>query len=140
MWRAVRPCAEPNCVKLPPMGKRYCEQHASDNSRMQAERFRKTEDDIWKMYNGSRWERFRQAILGQNPICQRLVDGQQCRHVARVVHHVISPRVRPDLFVEPQNVKCVCFFHHSPNEGEPDPSPEALAKIYTPTVWRFPNI
>jgi hypothetical protein len=44
----------------------------------------------------------------------------QCRDAATDVHHLISPRIRRDLFTTPANVVCLCKRHHHKVAGEPD--------------------
>jgi len=51
----------------------------------------------------------------------RVIDGVQCNRIADTVHHLISPRKRPDLFVDANNVAAVCRQHHHHGEGaQPD--------------------
>jgi 5-methylcytosine-specific restriction enzyme A len=88
--------------------------------RAETDRFRKKNDPCRKMYNTSAWFRFRWFVLNRNPICQRIVKGVQCRDAATVVHHLLSPRQRPDLFLEPTNVLCLCAgCHPGGEEGTP---------------------
>jgi hypothetical protein len=60
--------------------------------------------------------------LARNSICQKIQrDGQQCRNGASIVHHLISPRARPDLFLDVHNVVALCAACHPGGEcGTPD--------------------
>jgi len=94
----------------------HCDAHQLASARGE----KRIRDDIDRRYGREPWPSFRLAMLGQNPMCQRIQkDGTQCRQPARVVHHIWSPRVRPDLFVDPKNVVCVCLNDHPPDEGTP---------------------
>src|SRR6266850_6921305 len=68
----------------------------------------KVKDAIAKLYDCAPWRRFKASVLVYNPQCQRLVNGEQCQEAAAVVHHIISPRVNQTLFMDWQNVVCVC--------------------------------
>jgi hypothetical protein len=81
------------------------------------------------MYNSSNWDGafgVRPAVLMHNPRCQRIVDGKQCWHGAALVHHRISPRERPDLFLSPfdengfSQLIALCRDCHPNSEGTPD--------------------
>jgi hypothetical protein len=103
-----------------PDGKGFCAVHATHNSYNDARTVRRKHDEVSKRYTREPWTSFRRMMLGRNPMCQRIQkDGEQCRQPARVVHHLWSPRVRPDLFVDPKNIVCLCFNDHPPDEGTP---------------------
>ena len=131
-------CAAPTCSEKITEGK-YCEKHspvspaAQHRKRCDAVR---GDDPVRKWYSTARWARFRDAILRFNPICSRLEDGKQCLEPAAVIHHLASPRVRPDLFVTPDNVRAVCAGHHHGAEGEPG-GPADWDKLYVQTNWRI---
>lgn len=92
----------------------------ANKRRLENNRFRKTNDPINRLYWLSAWKRFCRMVLNRNPICQRIIKGEQCREAARVIHHLISPRHRPDLFLEPTNVLALCFnCHPGGEEGTP---------------------
>jgi hypothetical protein len=53
-------------------------------------------------------------------MCQRIQkNGEQCHEPAKIVHHLWSPRQRPDLFIVPSNVVCLCANDHPTDEGTP---------------------
>jgi hypothetical protein len=90
------------------------------------------------MYSRAPWPAFRLLMLGQNPICQRIQrDGKQCRNAATLVHHLLSPRVRPDLFVDPGNVACLCEHCHPTEEGTPH---WRSGVDYIPTQFKPPRV
>lgn len=119
MQSAPKACREPLCGKTAVAdGKGFCSDHKSKNSCASARAERYKHDEISQRYATTLWMRFRKWILAQNPMCQVIArDGEQCRNAATVVHHIWSPRKRPDLFVEASNVACVCVHHHPPDEG-----------------------
>lgn len=126
--RVCRACAQPTV-----RGSVFCEKHAKEPP--ESQRVRGETD---KMYGTVRWFRFRGWLLTQNPMCQKLTKGQPCRNPAHVVHHLISPRVRPDLFIDPPNTVCLCdHCHPGGTEGTPWWRPGV---DYTPTKAAAPNI
>jgi hypothetical protein len=131
-------CNESGCRQPSERGSRWCRKHQSSNSSLEDERWRKKHDAVSQMYNRAPWPRFRETMLAQNPICQRIQkDGSQCRNAATLVHHLISPRVRPDLFVDPANVACLCGHCHPTEEGTPLWRP---GTEYVPTKFTLPHI
>jgi 5-methylcytosine-specific restriction enzyme A len=98
-------------------------------------------DPIRKIYNSSRWQKFRRYMLGCNPICQRIVTNvltfqqEQCPAPAVEVHHLVSPRTRIDLFTTPSNVVCLCKHCHGKTPGEPDGKRDPA--LYVPTLAGF---
>ena len=78
-----------------------------------------------KRYNRQSWrnERYglRAALLARNPVCQRIIDDEQCHNASRIIHHLTSPLDRPELFYETKNLVCVCVDHHPGGErGTPE--------------------
>jgi hypothetical protein len=87
---------------------------------MRATNERRRNDEVRKMYAQARWPKSQHHFLNSNPMCQRLQpDGSPCRNGATLVHHLISPRQRPDLFVDPHNVVALCANCHPTSEGTP---------------------
>ncbi len=85
------------------------------------DRFRKKNDPVNRLYWLASWFRFKLHCLNRNPICQRIIRGEQCHNPAWVVHHLISPRERPDLFLDATNVVCLCAnCHPGGEEGTPE--------------------
>ena len=119
MMRAPTSCAEPCCGKPSQRGSRFCPLHVESNSFKTNRNWAQRHDEVSKRYHRQPWISFRVAMLTQNPICQKIIDGEQCHAPARLVHHLWSPRVRPDLFVEPKNVLCLCERCHPSDEGTP---------------------
>jgi hypothetical protein len=137
MMSAPKACRERLCGKASVAGGRgFCAAHVTSNSLNDARAFARKHDEVSKRYGREPWPSFRQTMIGQNPICQRIMkDGTQCRQPARVVHHLWSPRVRPDLFVDPNNVVCVCANDHPNDEGTPWWRPGV---DYVETQFRLP--
>jgi hypothetical protein len=112
----------------------YCAEHQQASARGE----KRLLDAVDRMYHRQPWPAFRLVMLGQNPICQRLdKSGVQCREWASIVHHLVSPRKRPDLFVEPSNVACLCANCHPPDEGT---EWWRVGKEYVQTEFRLPNL
>lgn len=140
MLRCPTICAELGCHQPTQRGSRWCDKHQDANSFLESRRNfdndRRTNDPIYKMYSREPWPRFRAIMLAQNPICQRIQNGAQCRNPAVLVHHLISPRARRDLFVDPVNVTCLCSHCHPPDEGTPHWRPGA---DFAPTQFSLPK-
>jgi hypothetical protein len=122
--RFNKTCRYAGCSALTRHASGYCEEHlghAADAERLR-NKMRRQNDPIWKeMYNRARWTHFRLWLLRLNPLCQRLHGSVQCTNPARLVHHLISPRVKPDLFIVASNCVCLCGSGCHPNtEGTPD--------------------
>jgi hypothetical protein len=97
-------------------------------------------DPVNALYRNQRWPRFKlQLEANGNVFCQRIVDGLRCDYRPRpdrtglYFHHLISPRQKPSLFVDPGNVVRVCHKHHPPHAGD---VPENL---YVPTLHTLPG-
>jgi hypothetical protein len=106
----LRTCYQPGCGKT--TANRYCEKHARTNA--------ETKDPMAAMYNTTAHERFRAAILMQNPICQKLdAKGEQCHNPGKIIHHLVSPRFWPAGFFDPKNVAILCAHCHPTDVGTP---------------------
>jgi hypothetical protein len=121
MFRA--PVACPDCGQPSVRGARYCEKHVQNNAattaRREANTLRNRHDSVGGMYDRQPWPGFQARMIRNNVICQRLNRGVRCRNLSKIVHHLIGPRQRPDLFVDPKNVVCLCRHCHPPDEGTP---------------------
>jgi hypothetical protein len=95
-------CRVPGCMEL--VSGHYCAKHLHANPASQKE------TDEW--YKTGAWRRFAMWIRSMNPMCQRLTHGVQCMKPGALVHHLISPRTRPDLLLDPKNVCTLCRAHH----------------------------
>ena len=138
--RLFRFCRERGCAERHNDISGYCSKHRENNTYLQTRVMhnaaRKRDDPVWKLY-GADWQRFREAFFGYgNAICQRIENGQRCRFPVEIVHHILSPRQRPDLMYTPSNVVGVCRQHHPVTEGEPKENLLRLSEIYAPTLWR----
>jgi len=112
---AKKPCAGPMCPVLLSSGERYCPKHATKNKQHVNEGRRN--DEVRKLYKRSFWIRFQAWFLRKHPVCQRVIDGIRCLQPATVVHHMLSPRDRPDLFIDEDNCRAVCASHHHGGQG-----------------------
>jgi hypothetical protein len=134
MMRSPSVCRERGCLQKVEAGSHWCAQHQQADQRVN----NRVRDDVDKRYGREPWPSFRLSMLNFNPICQRILkDGEQCHEPARIVHHLMSPRVRPDLFVDPKNVACLCAGCHPPDEGTPW---WTEGKEYVATQFRLPSL
>jgi hypothetical protein len=112
--RAKSPCLEQGCGKLVDRGR--CPAHTkAHNTQRYAER---NQDEVSKWYRTKRWVEFRAWFLRHHPVCQRVIDGERCYSFATLIHHRISPRSRPDLFLDEDNCRALCSEHHHGNDGD----------------------
>lgn len=135
---APKSCREHLCGKPSVAGGNgFCAAHVTHNSFNDARAARLKHDEVSKRYSREPWPSFRLTMLVQNPMCQRIEKGEQCTNPARLVHHLWSPRARPDLFVDPKNVVCLCEHCHPSDEG----TPWWRANVdYVPTHFRCPIV
>jgi hypothetical protein len=136
--RLFRYCRERGCNERTNNANGWCDKHQNDNSYQRsraAYQANRKHDPVWKLYRCVQWtKRFRNHFLASgNVICQRIIDGQRCNRPVDDLHHLISPRVRPDLMYSPQNVVGLCEGHHITTEGTPHWKPNV---DYVPTIWR----
>ncbi len=100
----------------------------------------RNEDPANAIYHKMDWRVYSQLLRDRNPVCQRIeLSGIQCRYPSQLVHHLLSPRKHPSLFMSPANCVCICKFHHPDSEGE---NPSKVNR-YVPTNWDtevFPHI
>ena len=123
MFRAPVSCREPGCGKPSVRdGQGFCAAHKDKNFSTEARRqfdADRADDEIRRMYATSRWFAWRAFLLARRPMCQRLIDGAPCRHAGHLVHHIYSPRARPDLFTGWDNCVVLCDTCHTPEAGTP---------------------
>lgn len=77
------------------------------------------DDSVRALYKSARWLKFRETVKACNGQCQRILNGEQCHNPAKIIHHVISPKVSPSLFLDWRNTVAVCSEHHPDSSGEP---------------------
>src|SRR5712692_150394 len=108
--RLPQQCHERSCYKSTTAKSGYCADHEKNNSVKQRERAyyaSRQNDPVHCMYTDPRygWETFRTALMANgNVFCQRIIAGERCTELVAIFHHLISPRVRPELFTVPSNV------------------------------------
>jgi hypothetical protein len=138
------PIASPiacRCGQLAYGGATTCDECKKKTAQSTADR--RDDDATRKRYNSAAWRRFRAAILAHNVICQAYVEhpttqlAEQCHAPATEIHHLKSPRTRPDKMFTVSNVVVLCKAHHHKGQGEPDG--ERDPKKYVPTRFRNPN-
>jgi 5-methylcytosine-specific restriction protein A len=112
----LRFCKQNDCPNRTREG--YCPAHKQQNDQREQNRLRQ-HDPVNAMYGREPWPSFRGIVLAQNPICARRINGEQCHNPATLVHHLLSPRTRPDLFVAVSNVVALCQHCH-PDTDTPE--------------------
>lgn len=98
VWEVTMPFKPPTHR---PKGQRTPEQNRAhyEQSRPQARA---------RGYDGD-WSKLRKTFLSQHPLC--CIEG--CGERATVVDHIQSIRARPDLRLDPTNLRSMCRSHHS---------------------------
>jgi hypothetical protein len=101
---------------------------AKSNARRDQTEARKYNGD--DRYQQPAWRKTSLKMKTLNPICQKIPNtgggaglyaiGEQCHNPATICHHLISPKQRPDLFLVPSNLVCLCAQDHPDAEGTPD--------------------
>jgi hypothetical protein len=141
--RIPRICRQYGCFERTRDRSGFCAAHATSNYVTDArKRFDhvRAKDPVWRLYNHTAWRRFKASLSGNgNVLCQRIENGRRCNRLVEIWHHIISPKVRPDLMYTASNVVGVCRQHHPTTEGEPPENLGRLAEIYIPTVWNAPR-
>jgi hypothetical protein len=93
-----------------------------DDLRRERDRFRKQNDPVNRMYthgrSGAAWRQLSINMRNLNPICCRLIDGEQCHNPATVTHHLVSPRKDARLFLNAKNLTTLCEHCH-PDDDTP---------------------
>jgi hypothetical protein len=94
-----------------------------DADQKEKERYRKN-DAVNRMYKtgrlGRAWMWTSRLVRSANPICQKIVNGEQCTNPSTLVHHLQSPRSRPELFLSVKNLVALCDSCHVPDDGTPE--------------------
>lgn len=134
--RPMRYCKQPGCGARTRTENGFCDDHQEKNLDKDYVRARNS-DPTDRFYKTARWYKFRRMILEQNWRCQRIVGIEQCPDAANVVHHLISPRGRPDLMFDPNNVAALCAGCHPGGvAGTPD---WRTGRDYVATIFELPS-
>jgi hypothetical protein len=95
----------------------------AEKVRKEWNKFRMANDPIDRMYThgilGRKWRMLAPKMRVLNPMCCKLIDGEQCHNPATVTHHLVSPRRDTRLFLEPTNLTTLCANCH-PKEDTPN--------------------
>jgi hypothetical protein len=70
-----------------------------------------------ELYWQTRWIKFRLLLLVRNPICSRIINGEQCHNRATVGHHLVSPLDNPALTFVTSNIVMLCASCHPNTRG-----------------------
>lgn len=134
--RPMRYCKQPACGTRTRNANGFCDDHQEKNIGTDYVRARNA-DPTDRLYKLARWYRFRRMVIEQNWQCQRLLGIEQCGNAATIVHHLISPRERPDLMFDPKNVAALCAGCHPGGVAGTPTWKEG--KDYVATVFVMPN-
>lgn len=116
------PVACPDCGQPSVRGKRFCEKHLENNSRMAAERARdkqRYDENPYRAWYGlAIWPRLKAQFFSADPmnaICAHIDTrtGERCNKPAEEVDHIIPHRGNWDLFTDLKNLQGLCHRHHS---------------------------
>lgn len=119
-------CAHQGCRSLV-TAKKPCPLHHRERAKA-IDADRRVNDPTYALYHTTRWTNFRQWFLRLNPLCQLVVEGEQCSSIASLVHHRVSPRQDHALMFDATNCVALCAAHHHHHEGD------VGDETYVPTV------
>jgi 5-methylcytosine-specific restriction protein A len=105
-WAPKKPCARPLCPKLVEGGTTYCEEHRKAYWR---DKNARRPRELHRFYNSVAWKRLRDMKRRASPMCE--MPG--CTRPAEQVDHVQRLADRPDLGLVMENLRSLCFSHHS---------------------------
>jgi 5-methylcytosine-specific restriction protein A len=96
-----KPCAEPSCQKIVPLGTTRCAKHE------QAKRMRDKRPSAARRGYGREWQQIRAAHLAAHPVCEE----SGCRRLAEEVHHIVP--LRKGGTNDASNLMALCKHCHS---------------------------
>ena len=112
-YAPLRPCRYPGCVNKARKGKRYCQEHSSEESDLNYR-----DNSSARGYN-SRWHKARTAYLHAHPFCVKCMEeGRYTK--ATVVDHIRPHRGDQALFWDRSNWQSLCKQHHDEKTGKED--------------------
>ncbi|MGP4038342.1 HNH endonuclease [Gracilibacillus sp. D59] len=107
----MRYCGEQGCKKLISSG-RYCEDHKRKKKR--SNNYKHSNKSL---YNSSAWKQVADYVYERDrgccQRCDKFVFGKQAHK-----HHIIPVKIRPDLKLDPDNIKLLCNKCHPIEEEE----------------------
>lgn len=112
-------CAYPGCRRPVERGQRYCAMHlekgaardAKAKSEREAHREKRVGSSTARGY-GYRWQRLRERILSEHPLCVECQKKGIIR-LATDVDHVVPHRGDPELMWDERNLQPLCHECHS---------------------------
>ena len=108
-WAPKKPCLAPRCAGFAEPGKSRCPAHQREAWREQNARRPR---ELRAFYDSAEWRQLRVAHLELYPECQDCAAAGRATP-AHSVDHVLPLRDRPDLALEPSNLKSLCKSCHS---------------------------
>jgi len=117
--RAPTACVRPRCKGLADKGN-LCERCKGERDTAQAGRklvvdraYNRRRDVSDKFYGTAVWRRTRNAYLAEHPLCEGECEGFEVLTPAVLVDHVIPFKERPDLGLDPENLRSLCTPCHN---------------------------
>jgi 5-methylcytosine-specific restriction protein A len=108
-WAPRRPCGAPRCAGFADPGRSYCTAHQRESWRQQnAQRPR----ELRAFYDSPEWRSLRAAHLELHPACEDCEASGRATPATQV-DHVLPLRSRPELALEPSNLRSLCKACHS---------------------------
>jgi hypothetical protein len=107
-------CRQPGCPEKTRNTNGYCAGHQQNNTST-ARQVQWRQDN--PLYDTSRWRNLQHKIIVADCFCRRIIAGVRCDRPSKIVHHLVSPRQRPDLMFVVSNLVAVCRDHHPNTEG-----------------------
>jgi 5-methylcytosine-specific restriction protein A len=113
--RSQKPCAQPGCPALVPGGQNRCALHAK-TARTRSDAQRGT--SAQRGYDAA-WQSLRLVQLRAHPLCQceDCQEGAKRLTVATVVDHIEAIEERPDLRLDPANLRSMSKPCHDRHTG-----------------------
>jgi 5-methylcytosine-specific restriction protein A len=108
--RLKRPCSQPGCPALVPVGERYCEKHRKEVAR----RYDQERGTAHERGYTARWRHYSRWFLKQpeNVFCRLQLPG--CTNLAQCVDHIDPPDGPNDpKFWDPNNHQSACIHCNS---------------------------
>lgn len=125
--RPPRPCAEPGCPNNCEYPERFCSDHKKDNLE---HKLKVASQD--PRYNTKEWKiDFMGHLCGDNPFCQRVINGFRCTRKANTGHHILGTYFNgKDIFFDQTYIVATCDGCH-PRPAHRDQG------VFLPTRWHI---
>ena len=110
--RLKRPCRHPGCPRL--SHARFCDEHRRLANRLTSSR---RGDSTQRGYDAA-WQKLRAWYIREHPFCEDCLEQGVFTTWRVEVDHIIPISVRPDLRLDPDNLRTRCQYHHKRKTAE----------------------